>query len=108
MCFPSVCTAPNPSMKRCIYRELYQKVLPLLPLFGALPLAKVLPPLLFLFVCFFLFLVALGLSCCPGTLSSWSAGTSHCGGFSCCRAQALGSSGCSRCGTRVQFVALGL
>ena len=55
MCFPSVCTAPNPSMKRCIYRELYQKVLPLLPLFGALPLAKVLPPLLFLFVCFFFF-----------------------------------------------------
>ena len=44
-------------MKCCIYRELYQKVFPLLPspLFGALPLAKVLPPLLFLFVLFFIY-----------------------------------------------------
>ena len=57
MCFPSVCTAPNPSMKCCIYRELYPKVFPLLPspLFGALPLAKVLPPLLFLFVLLFIY-----------------------------------------------------
>ena len=33
-----------------------------------------------------------------GLLSSWGAWASHCGGFSCCRAQALGLSGFSSCG----------
>ena len=32
-----------------------------------------------------------------GLLSSCSMGASHCGVFSCCRAQALGSLGCSNC-----------
>ena len=48
---------------------------------------------------FFLFLVVLGLSCCTwavsscgeqGLLSSCGAWASHCSGFSCCRAWALG------------------
>ena len=34
-----------------------------------------------------------------GLLSSCSVQASHCGGFSCCRAQALGHSGFCSCGT---------
>ena len=54
----------------------------------------------FLFICLFYFLAALGLHCCvkafsscneQGPLSSCSPWISHCGGFSCCRAQALGT-----------------
>ena len=50
--------------------------------------------------CVFIFSVVLGLHCrtrafssCrqQGLLSSWGAGASHCGGFSRCRAQALGT-----------------
>ena len=47
---------------------------------------------------FFLFLVALGLHCCWRAFSSWAGATlgwgaqaCHCGGFSCCDAQALGT-----------------
>ena len=48
----------------------------------------------------YVFLAVLGLQCCmwaflccgeQGLLCSWSAEASHCGGFSCCRAQALES-----------------
>ena len=35
-----------------------------------------------------------------GLLSSCSVQASHCGGFSCCRAQALGHTGFCSCGTR--------
>ena len=60
-------------------------------------------------------LAALGLHCCAGFLWLWLAGAtlrcgvqaSHCGGFSCCRAQALGvwasvavACGISSCGIR--------
>ena len=37
-----------------------------------------------------------------GPLSICSAWASHCGGFSCCRPQALGHVGFSSCGTWVQ------
>ena len=39
----------------------------------------------------FLILAALGLHCCAQAFSSCSARASHCGGFSCCEAQALGA-----------------
>ena len=52
-----------------------------------------------------LFLVVLGLRCCTRAFSGCSQRASRCGGFPCCRAQALGTrafSGCSqrasRCG----------
>ena len=53
---------------------------------------------IFKFLFIFLFLAALGLCCCPRAFSSCGAGAplccgaraSHCSGFSCCRAQALG------------------
>ena len=38
----------------------------------------------------------------PGLLPSCGARASHCGGFSCCRAQALGTVGFSSCSTWVQ------
>ena len=38
---------------------------------------------------FTLFLVALGLDFCALAFSSWGSWTFHCGGFSCCGAQAL-------------------
>ena len=44
--------------------------------------------LLLLFV--FLFLAALGLRCCVWAFSSCGVLASHCGGFSCCGARALG------------------
>ena len=53
--------------------------------------------MLFFNIFIYLFLVVLGLCCCTwafsscgewGLLSSWSARVSHCGGFSCCGAQA--------------------
>ena len=57
--------------------------------------------------CFiYLFLLALGLLCWMqafssrgerGLLSSCGVQASHCGGFSCCEAQALGCVGCSSC-----------
>ena len=52
--------------------------------------------------------VAPDLHCCArafsscgeqGLLSSWGAQASHCGGFSCCRAWALGHAGFSSCGS---------
>jgi len=51
-----------------------------------------------------LFLVVLGLPCCPRAFSSCSARASHCGGFSCCGAEVLGHMGFSSCGlwTRAQ------
>ena len=64
-----------------------------------------------LFICLFvcLFLVVMGLHCCTQAFSSCSkwgllfhcgARTSHCGGFRCYRAQALGAwaSGVTACG----------
>ena len=53
--------------------------------------------LLYLFVC--LFLAALGLHCCMQAFSSCGAQVSHCSGFSCFGAQALGYVGFSSCGT---------
>ena len=58
------------------------------------------------------FLVALDLPCFTWTfsncgkqklLSSCGARTSHCSGFSCCRAQALGHTGFSGCGAWAQL-----
>ena len=37
------------------------------------------------------FLAVLGLRCCAQAFSSCSTWVAHCGGFSCCRAQALGT-----------------
>ena len=64
----------------------------------------------------YIFLAALGRRCCRGLfsgcgewglLSSCGAQASHCGGFSCCTAQAVGTwasvvaaQGLSSCGTR--------
>ena len=54
---------------------------------------------IYIYIYFYLFLPLLGLSCFVQAfsgfreqrlLSPWSAWTSHCGGFSSCRAQALG------------------
>ena len=56
-----------------------------------------------------LFLAVLGLRCCAkpfsscsnwGLLSSWAVWASHCGGFSCCRAWALGHVGLRSCGAQ--------
>ena len=57
----------------------------------------------YIFICLFVcFLAVLGLHCCTqafsrcreqALLSHWGVKTSHCGGFSCCRAQALGAQG---------------
>ena len=60
----------------------------------------------FFFNNFYLFLAVLGLRCCTGfLLVAVSRGYSrcgtqafYCGGFSCCRAQALGHTGFSGCG----------
>ena len=61
---------------------------------------------------FCLFLAVLGLRCCTwafsscdeqGLLSSCSAWASHCGGFSCCGARALGHAVVSGCGTWAQL-----
>ena len=55
----------------------------------------------------------LGLHCCTRAFSSYSkwrllsscsAQVSHCGGFSCCRARALGHAGFSGCDTWAQFL----
>ena len=55
---------------------------------------------------FYLFLLALGLCCCPwafsscgdwGLLSSCGVRAAHCSGFSCCRAWALEHVGFSNC-----------
>ena len=45
------------------------------------------------FVCLFvcLFMAALGLYCCTQAIIHCGARASHCGDFSCCRAQALGT-----------------
>ena len=66
---------------------------------------------------FFFFLAVLGLHCCTGFLQLWTVGAtlrcgaqpSHCGGFSCCGAWALGvrasvaaARGLSSCGTGAQ------
>ena len=40
-----------------------------------------------------LFLAVLGLCCCERAFSSCGVQTSHCSGFSCCRARALGGMG---------------
>ena len=53
----------------------------------------------FLFIYLFLFLAALGLRCCAqaslvvvsGATLHCGVQASHCGGFSCCRARALGA-----------------
>ena len=52
-------------------------------------------------------MAALGLRCCRRAFSSCSEWASHCGGFSCCRAWALGAwasvvaaHGLSSCGSR--------
>ena len=59
--------------------------------------------ILFIFGCAGSSLLLGVFSCCDeqGLLSSCSAGASHCGGFSCCRVQALGHMGFSR----LQFLA---
>ena len=63
-------------------------------------------PIKFLFLkkIMYLFIFAVpGLCCCSWTFSScseWGARASHCGGFSCCRAQPLGHDGVSSCSTR--------
>ena len=56
---------------------------------------------------FTLFLAVLGLHCCEWAFSSCGEQASHCGGFSCCRARALGvrasvvaACGLSSCGTQ--------
>ena len=63
--------------------------------------------LLKIFIC--LFLIVLGPHCCvqifssygeQGLLSSCGAQASHCGGFSCCTAWALGHVGCSGCNSQ--------
>ena len=41
-------------------------------------------------ILFYLFLAALGLCCCAWAFSSCGVRASHCSGFSCCGAQALG------------------
>ena len=65
--------------------------------------------LLFIYFILFiyLFLALLGLCCCTRAFSSCGAWASHCGGFSCCGAQALGAwasvvaaRGLSSCGSR--------
>ena len=55
----------------------------------------------------YLFLAVLGLRCCTRAFSSCGEQASHCGGFSCCGAQALGAQasvvvahGLSSCGLR--------
>ena len=62
---------------------------------------------------FYLFLAALGLCCCAwafstcgewGPLSRFNALASHCGGFSCCRAQARGLAGFSSCSMWAQYL----
>ena len=55
----------------------------------------------------YLFLIALGLPCCPGfslaaASRAYSLVASHCGGFSCCGARALGHKSFSRCSTWAQ------
>ena len=56
-----------------------------------------------------LFLAALGLRCCVQVFSSCGERASHCGGFSCCGARALGvrdsvvvARGLSNCGSQAQ------
>ena len=63
--------------------------------------------LLHLLLFFFFFLAAVGLRCGAGATPHCSAWSSHCGGFSCCRARALGmwasvvvAHGLSSCGSR--------
>ena len=63
--------------------------------------------LFFFFLSIYLFLAALGLHCCTRASSSCGAQASHCGGFSCCGARALGAwasvvatRGLSSCGSR--------
>ena len=58
-------------------------------------------------ILFYLFLAALGLRCCAWAFSSCGERASHCGGFSCCRAPALGmkasvvvARGLSSCGSQ--------
>ena len=51
----------------------------------------------------YLALVVLGLRCCGGH-SSCGLSHSHCGGFSCCRARALGYVGLNNCGTWAQWL----
>ena len=72
-------------------------------------LAKMVRVNLFYFIYFkiYLFLAALSLCCCALASSSCGVRASHCGGFSCCRAQALGTRasvvvacGLSSCGSR--------
>ena len=62
---------------------------------------------------FYLFLAALGLCCCVwafSTCGEWgplcrvNALASHCGGFSCCRAQAWGLASFSSCSTWAQYL----
>ena len=69
----------------------------------------------FLSFLFYLFLVVLGLCCCvgfsldtgkQGPLSSCRVWASHCDGFSCYGAQALGPSGFSSCGARAHSLQL--
>ena len=55
-------------------------------------------PTMTLYTC--LFLVALGFRCCVGfSIIAASVWASHCSGFSCCGAQALGRMGFSNPGT---------
>ena len=70
---------------------------------------------LFFFLIFYLFLVSLGLCWCTrafssfgeqGLLSSCGAQVSHCGGFSCFKAQALGHAGFTNCGLWAQYLQL--
>ena len=47
---------------------------------------------------FYLFVAVLCLCCCAQALSSCRTWVSHCGGFSCCEARALGCRGFRSCG----------
>ena len=74
--------------------------------------------LLCIYLCIYLFLAVLGLCCFArifsgyseqGLLSSCSAWACYCGGFSCCRVQALEHGGFSRCsmwGQQLQLLGL--
>ena len=70
--------------------------------------------LFFIFLNKFIYLfslAALGLCCCVWAFSGCGSQASHCGGFSCCRAQALGTQASvvvahrlSSCGSRAQLL----
>ena len=76
---------------------------------GKLAVIKVLEPGFFFFNLAPAFLAVLGICCCMWGLSSYGdrgllfvAWASHCGGFSCCGAQALEHEDFSGCGSQAQ------